>query len=231
MYDATARISRARRAINILRDYLQSQSLKNLTALDIGSSTGIIDSYLSGFFKKFTGIDIDRKGIEFAQKKFQADNLCFRFMNAQKTKFADNSFDVVFCMQIYEHVSNSRKLFSEIYRILKPGGVCFLSAVNKFWPIEPHQNLLFLSFLSPKYAKRYSKLFGHKDYPEKLLSYWQLKEQLRKFKIIEYTNKIFLKPEIFFEKPRPFYKILGIWPLKNLVKYFPPTFFWLLVKA
>lgn len=40
--------------------------------------------------------------------------------------FADNSQDAVICIAVLEHVENPIKACQEIFRVLKPGGYCFL---------------------------------------------------------------------------------------------------------
>jgi ubiquinone/menaquinone biosynthesis C-methylase UbiE len=35
--------------------------------------------------------------------------------------FEDNSFDVIMAFFVLEHIDNLKKLFYEVYRILKPG--------------------------------------------------------------------------------------------------------------
>ena len=37
--------------------------------------------------------------------------------------FNDNSFDVVFCNHVLEHIANDTKAMQELYRVLKPGGM------------------------------------------------------------------------------------------------------------
>ncbi|WP_457616344.1 class I SAM-dependent methyltransferase [Lutibacter sp.] len=37
--------------------------------------------------------------------------------------FANNSFDVVFCNHVLEHIEDDKKAMSELYRVLKPGGM------------------------------------------------------------------------------------------------------------
>lgn len=40
--------------------------------------------------------------------------------------YADNSLDAVICMAVLEHVEEPQKAVREMYRVLKPGGYCFI---------------------------------------------------------------------------------------------------------
>jgi SAM-dependent methyltransferase len=40
----------------------------------------------------------------------------------QEMPFEDNTFDVIFCNHVLEHVDDDRKAMSELYRAMKPGG-------------------------------------------------------------------------------------------------------------
>jgi len=44
-------------------------------------------------------------------------------MDIQDIPFDDNTFDVVFCNHVLEHVTDDKKAMSELYRVLKPGGM------------------------------------------------------------------------------------------------------------
>jgi SAM-dependent methyltransferase len=48
----------------------------------------------------------------------------------QEAAFAKESFDVVTLMDVIEHVAEPRALMSEIHRILRPGGVLFVTTPN-----------------------------------------------------------------------------------------------------
>ncbi len=43
-------------------------------------------------------------------------------MDVHDIPFEDNTFDVVFCNHVLEHVEDDEKVLSEFYRVLKPGG-------------------------------------------------------------------------------------------------------------
>lgn len=226
MYDLASRVERGRRIVKLLGLHFGRGKLKQLKVLDVGSSTGIIDNEVAKSVGSVVGCDIDSKGIDFARKNFRRKNLTFKYADAMKLPFATNTFDVVICAQVYEHVPRPDKMFSEIFRVLKPECVCYLAALNKYWVMEPHYDLPFLSWLPKGVANTYVRLFGKaRSYYETPLSWWQLRGLTDRFKVIDYTPQVLAAPRKFGYKhaslPRP---------LAHLTKYFAPTFFWLLVK-
>ncbi len=234
MYNKKSREQKARRMVKILESYWGKEKMSRLTLLDLGSSTGFIDNILASHFKSVVGIDIDKGAVKFAKENFRRKNLSFTEGNAMNLNFQDSTFDVVICSHIYEHVPSSAKLLSEIHRVLKPGGTCFLAAVNKLWPLEPHYKLFFLSWMPKKLANIYIKITGKGNYYyENLRSYWGLKVLTKDFYIVEYTDKILRSPRIFgYDDALK----SGSWQekfaflLSPLSKILSPTFFWLLVK-
>ena len=48
--------------------------------------------------------------------------------DAQNLPFKDNTFDYLVMLSVLEHVTDPQKLFSEIYRVLKPGGKLIASS-------------------------------------------------------------------------------------------------------
>lgn len=226
MHDFTSRKLKGVRMIKTLGNFLGENKLKNLKVLDVGSSTGIIDSVLATKFGEVYGIDIDKNGVNFAQKYFKKRNLHFKVGSALSLKFKDASFDVVICSHVYEHVANPKKLFGEIYRVLKPKGICYLAAINALWPIEPHYNLPFLSWLPKKMGDFYVRVTGKASrYYETPMFNWQLKRLVKKFKVIDYTNKILTSPKKFGYQNPPIPEFMA-----KYLKYITPTFFWILTK-
>ncbi len=65
---------------------------------------------------------------DFACKSF--DLSC---MDVTNLPFYDNSFDIVICSEVLEHIPDDKKAMSELVRILKPGKILAVS-VPRFWP-------------------------------------------------------------------------------------------------
>jgi len=58
-------------------------------------------------------------------------NFKFKLADAQEIPFDDSTFDVVIANHMLYHVSDIEKAFSEINRVLKPGGYFYASTVGK----------------------------------------------------------------------------------------------------
>lgn len=234
MYDREARERKANTMVKVLAEFYGAKKLKELKLLDIGSSTGIIDNYLANHFNQVTGIDIDEKAIKFAQQTFVKDNLLFQLDDAINLSFADNSFDIVICAQIYEHVPNAKKMLQEIYRVLNPNGVCYFAANNRLMIQEPHYNLPFLSILPKPLAHIYLKVTGKgKHYYETHYTYWSLKKLIQQFQWVDFTDALISQPEkydtTYMVKPGSSKQRIAQFMLKNLYFLFP-GYVWLLKK-
>jgi 2-polyprenyl-3-methyl-5-hydroxy-6-metoxy-1,4-benzoquinol methylase len=232
MYTEDERIKKANKTIAVLRDYLNEVSKLNL--LDIGSSTGIMTNEYAKHFKNVTGVDLDTTAIEYSINQYKKGNLKFICAPIEDAGIPESSFDVITCSQIYEHVPSDKTLMEEIYRILKPGGVCYFAAGNRFKIIEPHYKLPFLSFLPKKLANFYIRLFTNHDlYYENLKSLRNLKKLVSKFEIIDYTLKIIKNPsrysadDMLLEKT---YKYFLFNVLAKFCYFIIPTYIWVLKK-
>ena len=104
--------------------------------------------------------------------------------------FDDNSYDIIFCNHVLEHIPNDTKAMQELYRVLKPGGMGIFQI-----PQDLSREKTFSDDTITDQKER-AKIFGQydhvrvygRDYFDKLRSIG--------FKVIEedYTSKI--KPEL-----------------------------------
>lgn len=72
--------------------------------------------------------------------------------------FQDNSFDVVFCNHVLEHVLDDAKAMSELYRVLKPGGLGIFQIPQEIERATTYEDF---SITSPEER---SKHFGQYDH-------------------------------------------------------------------
>ncbi len=198
--DKKNREIKANKILAVIKDYSDknNKDLKKFKCLDIGCSSGLITSFISKNFKETYGIDTDFNAIRLA-KKLSNKKLKFIKASALNIPFKNNSFDLVICNHIYEHVPDSQKMFNEIYRILKKDGFCYLSAGNKYNIIEGHYKLPFLSWLPKPLANLYLRITNKgKIYEENHFSCFKIKRMLKKFKIDDYTLRIIKNPKKYY---------------------------------
>jgi len=232
MYSNTGRLQKANKTLSILRDYFGD--LKNINALDIGCSTGIMSNFYSPHFKTLTGVDIDAPAVEFARKNRVSDNAEFIVGDAMNTGLQANHFDLVFCSHIYEHVPDAFKLMEEINRVLKPGGICYFVAGNRLIWLEGHYKLPLLSVVPKFIAHKYLKVLGKGDfYYETHYTYWTLKRLVSKFEVLDYTLRTISEPEKFYATemiaPGSFSQKIYLFIL-SIAYWLSPTYIWLLKK-
>ncbi|MDC3104455.1 class I SAM-dependent methyltransferase [Candidatus Pelagibacter bacterium] len=92
--------------------------------LDFGCGTGLsIEKTIKYNPKRIVGIDISEVSIEKAKKKAKemGINVDYYVDNCEKTKFENNSFDIIYGAGILHHLEFN-KCLDEIHRILKSNG-------------------------------------------------------------------------------------------------------------
>lgn len=232
MHSVEDRQRKARTMLAILREVF-GNGLAGADALNLGCSTGIIDEFLATHVATMVGVDIDEPAIALASGRRVAQNLEFRLDDAMNLSFADCSFDIVICSQVYEHVPDPSRMMSEICRVLRPGGVCYFAATNRWALVEKHHRLPFLSWLPPKLADVYMRLMGKGDaYYERHLGYWSLRRLVAGFRMEEWTAKVLDSPERYAARYMMGgrFKRLTAQLLFRLLRPLFPGFIWLLWK-
>ena len=234
MFNRQARERKAMTILAVLQNFFKKTSTSDLTLLDMGSSTGIIDNFLADHFGQVTGVDIDEEAVEYAKDTFKKDNLYFRTADAMNLDFSNNSFDVVICTQIYEHVPDAQTMTKEIFRVLKPGGLCYFAAGNRLNYMEPHYRLPFLSILPRPLAHIYMKIAGKgSHYHEKHLTLPGLRKLANAFMVHDYTKKVIddpllFKTEYMLTPGSTKHKLAKF--IVNYAYWLCPTYIWILEK-
>jgi SAM-dependent methyltransferase len=97
------------------------------TALDVGCRAGNQTRWLESIGYTVTSIDVE--------KTFDK---CIIVDADKRLPFDDNSFDLVWCSEVMEHLRDPEFSANEIRRILKDGGMMILTTPNTyFWLMRP----------------------------------------------------------------------------------------------
>ena len=162
-------------------------------------STEIMTNFMAGHFGMMIGMDIDTEAVRFAVAQKKDESAFFLTSDALHVPILDASVDMVICAHVYEHVPDAGQMMGEIFRVLKPGGVCFFSAGNRLSFMEPHYRLPLLSVIPKAWAHWYLRILDKgTHYYEKHLTYWGLKKLVSQFRVIDYTARIIGDPKRFW---------------------------------
>lgn len=148
-----------------LGDFQQGQ------AIDVGTGLGDLAIEVAKRYPglKTSGIDISQKGIEQAAIKAKRENLhnlIFRLANAHNLPFADASVDLVVSHGALHHLKDITKVFSEIYRVLKPNAIAYLTDLRRDAPEELIKEIE--TRLPPSQAKAFINSVNAAYVPEEL---------------------------------------------------------------
>ena len=159
---------------------------RDCRVLDVGCGHGVVSLSLAPRVRSVLGIDPSTQSIEKAKAEAELKgikNARFLAMSAYDLDVAEK-YDVVILSDVLEHVPDQPKLLQKCIEQIAPGGVLYVNTPNKWFPIEPHFNLPFLSWLPKSLANRYAQAFsgdGYQGYH--LLSYRQFTNLLDSFQI------------------------------------------------
>jgi len=102
-------------------------------ALDVGCGGGILCEEIARMGFAVTGIDPSEHSLQIAASHAQAGGLRINYEqgSGEAIPYRENSYDIVFCCDVLEHVRDVPKVIAEISRVLKPGGVFCYDTLNR----------------------------------------------------------------------------------------------------
>lgn len=113
---------------------MAQQALQGQKIIDIGCGGGILTEAMAKMGAQVTGIDKSIALIEMARKHAIQNQLSieYTFDNAESyVKTHSQSFDVVCCMELLEHVPDPSSLIQACSDLAKPGASIFFSTINR----------------------------------------------------------------------------------------------------
>lgn len=104
--------------------------LKDKVVLDIGCGARQGPWIISNAARMVVASDMSHEAVSHASKIWAKSNICYMVTDSRNLAFTSNSFDVVLCLEVIEHIDDHRACLLEARRLLKDGGVCIISTPN-----------------------------------------------------------------------------------------------------
>lgn len=138
---------------NFYRSFISlTRPLRPNSILDVGCGEGFTlnELYFKKIGKKLEGVDNSKTALSLGKNLFPY--LSLNYASIYKLPYKDNSFDLVVCMEVLEHLKDPKKALFEIMRVSKKYAI--LSVPN-----EPFFRIG--NFLRGKNIKRLGNDAGH----------------------------------------------------------------------
>lgn len=123
--------------INPLRlDYIDERSggLFGKRVLDVGCGGGILTESMARRGAQALGVDMGKEPLNVAKLHALETGTEVEYRQVLIEELADeqpNSFDVITCMEMLEHVPDPGSVVNACMRLVKPGGHVFFSTINR----------------------------------------------------------------------------------------------------
>lgn len=139
----------------ILFDYLKTRPagafLEQIRFLDAGCGDGINLQWAVTFFRenkfnvKVTALDYNQVRIDRVREKHLADDICTASL--LELPFGDQTFDIILCNHVIEHIIDYGLAIAELMRVLKAGGVLLVGVPNEGCFLGQLRNNVFQRFI------------------------------------------------------------------------------------
>jgi SAM-dependent methyltransferase len=110
----------------IFRERILRRLSPEAIVLDVGAGAGLVRQMdFRGYAARICGVDLDPRVME---NPFLDEA---RLADAGRIPYDDSTFDIAFADNVMEHLEAPAAVFSEIARVLKPGGILLLKTPNR----------------------------------------------------------------------------------------------------
>jgi ubiquinone biosynthesis O-methyltransferase len=103
--------------------------------LDLGCGGGFFSEALARRGATVVGVDPSQAAIDAARMHCSETDLQIDYRTGvgERIPAIDQSFDIVVCVDVLEHVTDLPKVISEVRRVLRPGGLLLFDTINRTW--------------------------------------------------------------------------------------------------
>ena len=102
--------------------------------IDVGCGGGILAESLAKLGADVTGIDMGEEPLNVAKLHALESNVKVNYLKRtaeQQATEVSQHYDIVTCMEMLEHVPDPASVINALSNMVKPGGLVFLSTLNK----------------------------------------------------------------------------------------------------
>jgi 2-polyprenyl-6-hydroxyphenyl methylase/3-demethylubiquinone-9 3-methyltransferase len=111
----------------------RGKQYQDLSVLDVGCGGGLLCEPLARLGCTVTGLDASPKTIETARHHAGLSRLNIEYQIGTAEAYQGEKADVVMALEIVEHVNDPAAFVQSCVNLVKPGGLLFLSTLNKTW--------------------------------------------------------------------------------------------------
>lgn len=131
-----------------------------LNVADIGCGAGAQSLLWAALGHHVHSLDVNEPLVELArQRAVEAGlNLDLQVGSAVQLPWANESMDVCLTLELLEHVAEWQACLDEAARIVRPGGILFLTTTNRLCPFQQEFNLPAYSWYPSALKRHYERL-------------------------------------------------------------------------
>ena len=107
---------------------------KHINLLDIGCGGGILTESMAALGMSVSGLDPSEESISVASKHAASCGLDIKYYCSSIEEFSNKSelrYDVITMLEVAEHVTDVEHFLENVSKLLKKGGMLFLSTLNR----------------------------------------------------------------------------------------------------
>ena len=103
------------------------------SVLDLGCAGGFMAEALAHKGARVSGIDPAQDAIQAAKHHAKTSNLDITYDVGvgEHMPYSDDTFNIVVCVDVLEHVRDLSQVLAEVARVLKPGGLFLYDTINR----------------------------------------------------------------------------------------------------
>ena len=198
---STATLERFRRLRQAICNIVfRDKAPESLKVADIGCGAGTLSREWAQAGHSVRSLDVNEPLLRLAGERAAKEGLqiLFEVGTATSVPWPDECVDVCIAPELLEHVADWESCVNEFTRILKPGGLLFISTTNFLCPKQQEFQLPLYSWYPPALKRHYEKLSvttrpelaNHAKYPAvNWFTFYSLRRELKNRGFVEFLDR------------------------------------------